>query len=63
MSLSHLLSCCSSRVFLDFPEFWHGARNNYEVLHEVFGKTFFAPEIGKNGPKIGFFEFKEKFSY
>ena len=39
---------------LDFSEFWHGARNSYEV---VCDKNW------RNGPKIGFFEFKEKIVY
>ena len=42
---------------LDFSEFWHGARNPYEIVHDspIFGK--------KSGPKIAFFEFKEKFGH
>ena len=47
-------------------EFWHGARNPYQIVCDrgrFFGKTFFAPKIGETGhrPKIWFFEFKEKF--
>ena len=53
---------------LDFSEFWHGARNPYEVLcHRAtyFGKNIFCLKHWGNGPKIGqkigFFEFEEKF--
>ena len=50
---------------LDFSEFWHGARNSYEVLHgsPIFWKNFFAPKICELCQKIGFFEFKEKFGH
>ena len=40
---------------LDFPEFWHGARNPYEVVHDgvgVFEKNLFCSENQKNGPNV-----------
>ena len=51
--MSVLLSCHLSGCFLviaslDFTEFWHGARNPYEVVRgraRVFGKNFFASKI------------------
>ena len=44
-------------VTLAFSEFWHGARNPYEVVHGgqrwIFQKRFFCPKNWKNGPKAG----------
>ena len=51
--LSLLSSCNLSGCFLgigllDFSEFWHGARNSYEVVHDllciIFSKNFFCPK-------------------
>ena len=55
-SLSILLSFCLSDCFLGigllfFSEFWHGATNSYEVVRDIFGKTLFAPKIGKMGQR------------
>ena len=37
----HLSGCFLGIGSLDFSEFWHGARNAYEVLHDnlIFGQT------------------------
>ena len=68
--LSILLSCRLSGCFLgigslNFSEFQHSARNHYEVVCDscIFWKNFFCPKNLGNGPKIGFFEFKEKFGH
>ena len=68
-SLSALPSCHQSGCFLgiqllDFSEFLHGARNPYEAVCDrvrLFGKKL--GKWNKNRPKIGFFEFKEKFGH
>ena len=66
--LSVLTSCCLSRCFLgtgslDLPEFWHGARNPYEVLRNrarVFGKkTFLLQNLGKWAKNKVFFNLKK----
>ena len=62
-----LSGCFLGTASLDFSEFWHVARNPYEVVHDnpIFGKTF-CPRIEEIGPKkakVGFFEFKEKFGH
>ena len=47
---------------LNFCEFWHDARNPYEIVHDrarVFGKNFFAPKMGKWAKKKGFFNLKK----
>ena len=42
-------------VSLVFSEFWHGARNPYEVVCDsrIFWKKVFCPQIWGNGPKMG----------
>ena len=66
-SPSHLPSVCLfslNWMELDFSEFWHGARNWYEVMHDrarVFVKKNLHSKNWEDRPKIGFFEFKEKF--
>ena len=69
--MSVLPSCRLSGFFLgirslDFPAFWHGDRDPYEVVHDragVIGKNLFcSKKLGKwakNRPRIGSFEFKE----
>ena len=59
----HLSECFLGIGSLYFSEFWHGARNPYEVVHNslIFWKNFFCPKDLGTCPKIGFFEFKEKF--
>ena len=62
----HLSGCFLEIASLDFSEFWHGTRNPSEVVHNnsISWKNFFAPkieEMGQKWPKIGFFEFNEKF--
>ena len=56
-----LLSFCLSGYFLElnhwFLQYWHGARNPYEVVcdrAEYFEKPFFGPKIGEMGQKQGF---------
>ena len=63
LSYYHLSECFLEMVSLDFSEFWHGARNPYEVVHDdlILWETFFCPKYLGNGPKIGLFEFNEKF--
>ena len=39
-------------VSLAFSEFWHGARNTYEVVRDRT-KKFFCPKIWENGPEMG----------
>ena len=51
---------------LDFSEFWHGARNLYEVPDRArfLEKLYLLQKFGKwakNSPKIEFSEFKENF--
>ena len=39
---------------LDFSEFWHSARNPYEIVHDrarVFNKNLFAPKLWEMGQK------------
>ena len=49
---------------LGFSEFRHGTRKPYQVGHaRFFGKAFFAPKNRESGPKVGIFEFKEKFGH
>ena len=51
---------------LGFSEFGHGVRNPYQVVRDrarFFRKTFFCPKNWEDVPKIGFFEFKEKFGH
>ena len=57
--------CLGGTGLLDFSEFWHGARNSYQVVHKspIFGNFFFCPKSWGNGPKIEFFEFIEKFGH
>ena len=68
LSSVHRLSRCYLGIeSLGFSEFRHGARNPYQVMHNrarFFGKTFLPQNLRKWAnmrPKIGFFEFKEKF--
>ena len=52
-------------VSLVFSKFWHGARSLYEVVQwqsQIFWEHF-AKKNWENGPKIGFFEFIEKFGH
>ena len=53
-------------LFLVFSKFWHGAINPYEVMRDTAGfwKIALPQKLGKwtkNGPKIGYFGFIEKF--
>ena len=56
-------------VSLVFSEFWHGARNSYEVVLDrarFSGKKFLLQNLGKwtkNGGKTGLFEFIERFRH
>ena len=53
-------------VSLAFSEFWHGARNTYEVVRDRTKKFFLPQNLGKwtrNGSKTGFFEFIERFGH
>ena len=49
-------------VSLVFSEFWYGARNPYEVVHDRagFSGKIFCPNVWENGPKAWFFEFIER---
>ena len=61
----HLSGCFLGIGSLDFSELQHGVRNRYEVVCDsrIFWKNFFYSKNWGNGPKIGLFEFKEKFGY
>ena len=62
----HLLEYFLQIGSLGFFEFRYGTRNPDLVLLEragFFGKSFFPPQNWGNRPKIGFFEFKEKFDH
>ena len=50
---------------LDLSKFCHGARNPLEVVLDssIFWKNVFFHQNRGNGPKIGFFEFKEKLGH
>ena len=61
--LCFCLSDCFLGIGLFFSEFWHGAKNSYENVRDIFWKNSFCPKDWKNGPKVGFFELKEKFTY
>ena len=63
-----MTGCFLGVVSLDFSEFWHIARNSYEVVHgrPNFGKSFLLQKLekwAKNTPKVGFSEFKEKIGH
>ena len=63
----HLSGCFLEIRLLDFSEFWHGAVDPYEVVHDspIFWKKFFLPPTQNwgNWPKISFFEFQEKIGH
>ena len=53
---SVLLSKRFLAIVLVFSEYWHSARNPYEVVcdwAEFSQKKFFCPKIWENGPKMG----------
>ena len=53
----------SCNCIIVFSEFWHNARNPYEVVRDragFFEKTFFAPKFGKMDQKL-VFDFIERF--
>ena len=61
----HLSGCFLEIRLVDFSEFWHGAVDPYEVVHDspIFWKKFFLPpNLGKLA-KNRFFEFQEKIGH
>ena len=47
----------------DFSEFWHAARNPFEVVRDrtgVFGKNAFPSRVWEMGRKYGFLNLKRK---
>ena len=63
----HLTGCFLGIRSLGLSEFWHGARNSWQVKCDrgnFLEKLFLPPKLSKwvnIRPKIGFFEFKELF--
>ena len=60
-----LSGCFLGIISLGFSEFQHGAKNPYQVVcdSQIFWENYFCPKNWGNGPKVGFFEFKEKFGH